>query len=347
MKKVLLYGAGTLGKIVSEELNGKYDLIGFCDSDLTRKGELFCGKVVYGNIEILPNLNFDVLIITSFPGKNEIERYINDNYSHFKNVQFYFAELDRNIMRVQYYFCNLALEMKRELLVSFSQDYEDIALYHLLSKVREPIRYIDIGANHPIIDSVTRFFYLRDGRGINIEPQVRYLELLKDDRCNDINVGVGIGSKNEILTLYGRGGLATFDYDSALVDIKIKSEVKVVTLDYIIKKYKMSLIHFLKIDCEGWERECILGANLKKNRPWIICIESTLPCTSEACHEKWEYLLLDCNYIFIGQIGVNRFYSAKEYLNELNVFLGKSELENKYFVVKNNDVINIRKKVIL
>lgn len=41
MKKVLLYGAGTLGKIVSEELNGKYDLIGFCDSDLTRKGELF------------------------------------------------------------------------------------------------------------------------------------------------------------------------------------------------------------------------------------------------------------------------------------------------------------------
>lgn len=265
----------------------------------------------------------------------------------FFSKQIYYAELDPGTKTIHYYICKFWQEVKKELLVSFSQNYEDIALYHLLSKVKSPIRYIDVGANHPIIDSVTRLFYLRGGFGINIEPQPRYLALLEIDRPKDINIGIGIGSKEDSLILYGNGECATFDSTSKFVDTNIKTEVKVETLDSVIKRHNISPIHFLKIDCEGWERDCILGANLKKNRPWLICIESTLPCTNEECFDKWESLLLDANYVFVGKIGINRFYAASEYTESIEFFLNKRELDNKYFVVKNSDIISLIKEEFL
>ena len=41
--------------------------------------------------------------------------------------------------------------------VSFAQNYEDIVLKRVLEGVVGGF-YIDVGANHPIIDSVTKYF---------------------------------------------------------------------------------------------------------------------------------------------------------------------------------------------
>lgn len=50
-----------------------------------------------------------------------------------------------------------------DILLSFSQECEDIILHHMLRDVKEPIRWIDVGANDPIDISVTKFFSLRGG----------------------------------------------------------------------------------------------------------------------------------------------------------------------------------------
>ena len=52
---------------------------------------------------------------------------------------------------------------------SYAQEYEDLALYLALRDIKK-IFYIDVGANDPTYLSVTKFFYLGGGNGINIEP---------------------------------------------------------------------------------------------------------------------------------------------------------------------------------
>lgn len=47
-----------------------------------------------------------------------------------------------------------------EYLLIFSQDDEDLILYHALKNINK-VRWIDVGANDPINASVTKFFSLR------------------------------------------------------------------------------------------------------------------------------------------------------------------------------------------
>jgi hypothetical protein len=53
--------------------------------------------------------------------------------------------------------------------------------------------YIDVGSQHPDIDSVTRAFYDRGWRGVNIEPVPAYIELLRAARPRDVNLGIALG----------------------------------------------------------------------------------------------------------------------------------------------------------
>jgi hypothetical protein len=55
-------------------------------------------------------------------------------------------------------------------LVSYAQNREDILLRAFFDP-KEVGFYVDVGAYDPDDDSVTRLFYDRGWRGINIEPQ--------------------------------------------------------------------------------------------------------------------------------------------------------------------------------
>ena len=46
-------------------------------------------------------------------------------------------------------------------------------------------------------------------------------------------------------------------------------------------------------------------------RPWLYIIEATLPGTAIPCHDKWENILLDNDYLFAFQNGINRYYVDK------------------------------------
>lgn len=222
-----------------------------------------------------------------------------------------------------------------EILLSFAEEREDIILYHLLKKVTASTRYVDVGANDPIDISVTKFFYDRGGSGINIEPQQKYIDRLNRDRPRDINLAVGISDEAGELTLSGDDGLATFDCDSEFFHQKSAYAVSVITLSDVFNKYisEDEDIHFLKLDVEGWERECLKGMDFVRFRPWILCIESQQPGTSIPCHEKWEELVLGQNYVLLGESGVNRYYAAMERLNELQEFHQAKELDDIYKII--------------
>ena len=203
--------------------------------------------------------------------------------------------------------------------VSFAQNYEDIVLKRVLEGVVGGF-YIDVGASHPIIDSVTKYFYEIGWSGINVEPHREMYELLQNDRPRDVNLKVALGgqsSKIEFLETFDNGGLSTGDAQNISKIEKEstnfrKTEVEVRRLEDVCAQYAKEEIHFLKIDVEGMEKEVLLGANYSRYRPWVVVVEAVEPNTTIPTYFEWEKILLDNEYVFVYFDGLNRFYLAKE-----------------------------------
>ncbi len=207
-------------------------------------------------------------------------------------------------------------------MISYAQNFEDVMLWRVLRSVPAGV-YVDVGANDPRVDSVTRWFYEQGWRGINIEPVPYWHERLVADRLQDVNLQMVVSCETGYLTLYDIAdtGLATLSREiadkhqregAAVLEIRVPSS----PLDTLLAKHLGNTdIHFLKIDVEGAERDVLLSMGLQEFRPWIILVEATEPRNQTLNHEHWEALLVDRQYAFAYFDGLNRFYVANEHLD--------------------------------
>ena len=203
--------------------------------------------------------------------------------------------------------------------VSYAQNFEDVMLWRALSTVENGF-YIDVGANHPILDSVTKAFYEQGWSGTNIEPLQQHIEELQQDRPRDINLQIALSNHTgeaEIIVPELRG-LASLDHEmkQRYADESYQSQtvtVHVTTLEAIWQEHVGDrAVHFLKIDVEGHEKQVLEGLDLTQHRPWIMVIESTLPNSQVENHETWLPLLLNNDYQEVYFDGLNRYFCAKE-----------------------------------
>jgi len=203
--------------------------------------------------------------------------------------------------------------------ISYAQNFEDVILFRAFKDLATGF-YIDVGANDPCEHSVTKAFYDRGWRGINIEPVKHWHDKLVAARPRDINVNQAISDQSGSFDFYEvvETGLSTLDKGIALKHEKagfrvIPRTVSCVSLNDIIETYcPNSAIQFLKIDAEGAEKSVLLSINLKKYRPVIIVIEATEPLSQNQAHASWEDILLESDYRFCYFDGLNRFYLAAE-----------------------------------
>lgn len=224
---------------------------------------------------------------------------------------------------------------------SYAQDCEDIILYCVLKDIEKGF-YIDVGANDPEIISVTKAFYDRGWHGINIEPIHAVCAKLVQERPCDINLCIGCGKERGKMDLYERGMGSTFSSEEVTrqkIPESIKKTRAVWTLSEVYEQYPppSGNVHFCKIDVEGYEREVLVGVkDWHKFRPWIFVMEATLPGTFTPCHDKWESILLDNEYIFAFKHGINRYYVAaeREYLLDnfakINQFVAENEVWQRF-----------------
>src|SRR6478672_11439427 len=85
---------------------------------------------------------------------------------------------------------------------SFAQNGEDVVLWRALGHLYHG-RYVDVGANDPTDDSVTRAFYDRGWRGIAIEPVPEYAQRFRDQRSEDLVVEAAITARSgDAITLH-------------------------------------------------------------------------------------------------------------------------------------------------
>lgn len=197
-------------------------------------------------------------------------------------------------------------------MISYAQNYEDVTLRRALDDIDHGF-WIDVGANHPVSDSVTKWFSDQGWTGINIEPHPHFHALLSAARPADINLAVAVGAETGDVTLHlvGDSGLSTIKTEVADSLAAMgrppatgQVSVRLDTLSNIIETHAAGrTVDFLKIDAEGAEPDIIAGANLTVHRPRIILVEDG---------EGYEEPLLASGYLFAWFDGLNRFYVRKE-----------------------------------
>ncbi len=203
---------------------------------------------------------------------------------------------------------------------SYAQNAEDVVLWRALKDVVDGC-YVDVGAAHPLIDSVTKAFYERGWSGIDIEPTEAYARELRADRPRDIVLQACAGDAPGTFTLHEvlGTGLSTVTEDVARIDVDryevVDIEVPAATLDHLLTEHGFEgrEIHFLKVDVEGFELEVLRGITLARWRPWVVVVEATLPNSTVQVHDRWENILTGAGYRFCLFDGLNRFYASPDH----------------------------------
>jgi FkbM family methyltransferase len=205
--------------------------------------------------------------------------------------------------------------------VSYAQNGEDVVLWRALGNVSAG-RYVEVGANHPSHDSVTRAFYDRGWSGITVEPVPYFADLQRAERPRDHVVEAAITSSGHgeiTLHVVPESGLSTIvdkvieRHAEAGID-HVDVTVRTVSLDDVLAQsgWDHEEIHFMLIDVEGAEHDVLQGVDLKRWRPWVLVVESTEPNSTVTTHADWEPDLLACGYEFCLFDGLSRFYVAAE-----------------------------------
>ena len=188
--------------------------------------------------------------------------------------------------------------------ISYSEHLEDIILNVFFYDIHYGF-YIDIGDSTQSGEySVTKHFYLRGWRGINIRPIKEEYEQLAKERYRDINLNFYIGGT---------------------VDMNYIQQNNSVNISSIIQKYipNSQEIHFCRIHTFRDEKKVLLGYDFINYRPKIFCVESE---ELRPNYQNFEYILINNGYSFGYQYKNVRYYidnnekkiNLKERMNFIN-----------------------------
>jgi len=209
---------------------------------------------------------------------------------------------------------------------SYAQNQEDVVLWRALKHIGCG-KYLDIGAQHPVIDSVSKAFYERGWRGVHIEPVAQYAELLRLDRPDETILEIAISDTNEYIPFFviPDTGLSTGNPSVArLHDSKgfttLEAKVKARTLDSVLQAFGSTNIHWMKIDVEGMEAQVLKSWHDCSARPWVVIIESTMPNSTIHTEAEWEHEVINRGYAFALFDGLNRYYVHNLHRNLLGFF---------------------------
>ena len=172
-------------------------------------------------------------------------------------------------------------EVVRQIGRSYGQYQEDLIIDTLLGQPEKGF-YIDIGGNHPILNSNTYRFYLRGWNGVIIEPNIDLYSEYGKVRPNDIALNIGVGAEEGILDFYvlAGNGLCSFSKENAYHNAKHHrsriTEVRKTQIRpfiSILEEYVHDKeISFISLDIEGNEMSVLTNNDWERFRPklWII-----------------------------------------------------------------------------
>lgn len=210
--------------------------------------------------------------------------------------------------------------------VSYAQNFEDVILWRALKHIENGF-YIDVGAQDPVVDSVSRAFYQNGWRGIHAEATTYYAEKVRQDRPDEQVVQAAIGTGDGHIRFFEipETGLSTSDCEIAMKHRAagrevLETEVRLMPLSALLNQAGDREIHWLKVDVEGMEASVVESWEPSTARPWIVVMESTLPNSQEASFSAWESQLTSLGYRYVYFDGLSRFYVSEQHPELLQQF---------------------------
>jgi FkbM family methyltransferase len=216
-------------------------------------------------------------------------------------------------------------------MISYAQNAEDVRLERVFHGGERGF-YVDVGAYDPVHCSMTKHFYDRGWRGINVEPSPASFARVSGARPRDVNVNAGVSDAPGELAFFDfppeHAGLSTFSREIAMRHRAdgytfTERKIPVRTLASICEEHVRGPIDFMSIDVEGYEDHVLGGADFERFRPRVLVIEATEPKTTVASQGKWEHLLTAARYEFAAFDGLNRYYVPAELAGELAPLLAR------------------------
>jgi FkbM family methyltransferase len=205
------------------------------------------------------------------------------------------------------------------MLTSYAQNFEDVILWRALKHVERGF-YIDIGAQDPIVDSVSLAFYEKGWRGVHVEPVAAYARKLREARPDEEVIEAAIAEHAGTIEFWEFHDTGLSTGDRAIAERHQgegrecrPSAVPCMPLSALVERYRDREVHWLKIDVEGMEAQVVAGWEPSGVRPWIVVVESTRPNSPEATHAGWEPALVKLGYDFVYFDGLNRFYLSRDH----------------------------------
>jgi SAM-dependent methyltransferase len=153
--------------------------------------------------------------------------------------------------------------------ISYAHNAEDVVLARLFDGRNG--RYVDVGAGDPTESSITKHFYDRGWRGLNIESAPMLVERLRRDRPGDVTLE--IAAPRVALA-------AVLDEHAGPID-------------------------FMKIDVAGAEQDLVDGADWDRHRPRVVVIRATdgAPWEPTLIKAGYQCLLFDGMNRFYAEPG--------------------------------------------
>jgi len=208
---------------------------------------------------------------------------------------------------------------------SFSQCGEDRIIRFVFDVLKiDCPTYLDIGAHHPYKYSNTYLFYRQGSRGVLIEPNSKWLPLIRKYRPRDVCLNVGLG-KSELK------GVPFYEMQSDTLNTFSKEEAdrmvkdcgqRIINVNYIdivspnsvIGEHIGSQLNFVSIDVEGYELNILSAFDFGSCRPDVLCIE-TLTYSNigegKKVHGISNYLE-DNGYFLYADTFINSIYVERE-----------------------------------
>jgi FkbM family methyltransferase len=158
--------------------------------------------------------------------------------------------------------------------VSYAQNFEDVMLWRALRDVEHGF-YVDLGAQDPLVDSVSpRVPRTRMAR-VHVEPSSFYAEALRQHRPGDIVIQAAVGDGAPLVTFFEIPNSGISTVDPAIAEghrqrgfVVRELQIPSIPLSAVFDACPSEVIHWLKIDIEGSERSALASWGSSTRRPW-------------------------------------------------------------------------------
>lgn len=197
---------------------------------------------------------------------------------------------------------------------AFSQNFEDVILWRVLRDVENGF-YIDVGAAHPVQDSVSLGFYRQGWRGFHVEPLPEMAAALRAARPGDRVFEAALSTSAGSVTFHrinGTSGLSTGRADVAAAHGAAGYYSEQLTVPALrladVLNAAPGEVHWLKIDVEGMEEDVLASWGASPVRPWVVAIETTVQGEGSVAENEVDRQLQDLGYTAMQFDGLNRFY---------------------------------------